>query len=519
MIAERISLVTVGESVGGSWDGADVLAVAVARPGDGDGPRPDAAALLAGERYGFDPAAVVAAEKVTGRAGEVVRVPVQAPGGLPRRVLLVGVGAGTPGDLRRAGAGLARAVRGRDLVLVSLADGAGADAVRALVEGVQLAGYTLPAVGTKSRDDSLAARRVVLLGRVPADAVEAGLVHAEATVTARDLAATPSDTKNPAWTAGRAAEAAERAGLRVQVWDEADLARDGFGGLLAVGRGSATPPRLVRLDYRPEAPAGAVGRRAGTAGPAGAAGPVGPVVLVGKGITFDTGGLSVKPRESMVPMKTDMTGAAVVLATLAACARAGVRRPVTGLLALAENALGGASYRPGDVVRMYGGRTVEVSNTDAEGRMVLGDALAYADAVLDPDVVVDVATLTGAATLGLGRRHAALFTDDDRLAGALAEAGSASGENVWRMPLVAEYRPVLDSPVADLRHVAGPGVGAGAVVAALFLREFTGGRRWAHLDIAGTARADKDEHEVTRGPTGFGARLLLHWLQSLTPSS
>ena len=502
MIAERISLVTVGESIGVSWGGADVLAVAVSRPAGGDGPRPDAAALLAGERYGFDPAAVVSAEKVTGRVGEVVRVPVQAPGDLPRRVLLVGVGAGTPGDLRRAGAALARAVRGRDRVLASLADGAGPDAVRALVEGVQLAGYTLPAVGTKSRDDSLAARRVVLLGRVPAGAVEAGLVHAEATVTARDLAATPSDTKNPAWTAGRAAEVAERAGLQLQVWDEADLARDGFGGLLAVGRGSATPPRLVRLDYlpaghRPE------GRRSG------------PVVLVGKGITFDTGGLSVKPRESMVPMKTDMTGAAVVLATLASCARAGVRRPVTGLLALAENALGGASYRPGDVVRMYGGRTVEVSNTDAEGRMVLGDALAYADAVLDPDVVVDVATLTGAATLGLGRRHAALFTDDDRLAGALTEAGTASGENVWRMPLVAEYRPVLDSPVADLRHVAGPGVGAGAVVAALFLREFTGGRRWAHLDIAGTARADKDEHEVTRGPTGFGARLLLRWLQSL----
>jgi len=267
-----------------------------------------------------------------------------------------------------------------------------------------------------------------------------------------------------------------------------------------VGGGSATPPRLVRLDYDPPA-----GRRGG-----------GRVVLVGKGITYDTGGLSIKPREAMVPMKTDMAGAAAVLATLVACADAGVRRPVTGLLAIAENAVGASAYRPSDVVRHYGGRTVEVTNTDAEGRMVLADALAYADAELDPDVLVDLATLTGAATLGLGRRHAALFTEDDRLATALAAAGTAAGELVWRLPLVPEYRRVLDSSVADLRHVtADPKVGAGAVVAALFLREFAGRRRWAHLDIAGTARSDKDEHEITRGPTGYGTRLLLRWLEAL----
>jgi len=215
-------------------------------------------------------------------------------------------------------------------------------------------------------------------------------------------------------------------------------------------------------------------------------------------------------------MKTDMSGAAAVLATLAACRALGVRRRVVGLLALAENAVSGSSYRPADVVRHYGGRTVEVANTDAEGRMVLADALAYADDVLDPDVLVDVATLTGAATLGLGRRHAALYATDDRLAAGLAAAADASGERVWRMPLVEDYLPALHSDVADLRHVPSDGkIGGGSITAALFLRAFTGGRRWAHLDIAGPARADSAEHEVGKGATGYGARMLLRWLESL----
>ena len=213
-------------------------------------------------------------------------------------------------------------------------------------------------------------------------------------------------------------------------------------------------------------------------------------------------------------MKTDMSGAAAVLAALVACPGAGVRRRVVGLLPLAENTLGAASYRPGDVVRQYGGRTTEVVNTDAEGRVVMADAIAFADAHLDPAVIVDVATLTGAAYLGLGRRHAALFTPDDDLAAALLVAGADAGERAWRMPLVEDYRPALDSPLGDIRQaVTEPGFGAGAVTAALFLREFAGGRRWAHLDIAGPARSDKEEQEVPKGATGFGARLLLRWLE------
>jgi leucyl aminopeptidase len=497
--------VVAGTLTGFSWlDGdavaaADLLAVAVGAGPGSVGAVGTPAAESAATRYGLDLAAAIGAERVRGRAGEVVRLSVRAPDGLPARLLLVGTGDAGPGDLRRAAAGLARSARGHTRLATTLGDGGGSDGAQAVVEGLVLGGYAAPASGTKARGDALPVGRVSLIGDHDAGRVARGLLHAGATVRVRDLAETPSNLKNPAWIAAQAADVAAQVGLDVQVWDEQRLAREGFGGVLAVGRGSASPPRFVRLEH---APRGARRDR--------------PVVLVGKGITFDTGGLSIKPREAMVPMKTDMSGAAVVLATLAACRRLGVHRRVIGLLPLAENAVGGSSYRPGDVVRTAGGRTVEIANTDAEGRMVLADALAYADAVLDPEAVVDIATLTGAASVGLGRRHAALYATDERLAAGLERAARRSGERVWRMPLVEDYRPAIDSTVADLRQIPSDrAVGGGSITAALFLREFTGGRRWAHLDVAGPARADKDEHEVTRGATGFGARLLLTWLESL----
>lgn len=240
------------------------------------------------------------------------------------------------------------------------------------------------------------------------------------------------------------------------------------------------------------------------------------VVLVGKGITYDTGGLSIKPREAMVPMKTDMAGAAVVLAAVLGAAELAIPHRVTALLPLAENAVGASAYRPGDVVTVRGGATVEIANTDAEGRVVLADALSWAASDLEPDVLVDVATLTGAASLGLGRGHAALFSADDALVAELGAAAESTGERVWRMPLVEEYRGALDSEVADLRHVPSDSrVSGGAITAALFLREFTGGRRWAHLDVAGPARSQRQSGEVPKGATGFGARLLLRWLEAL----
>ncbi len=480
----------------------DILATAV-----GADRTVSAASRRVAAAYGVDIERVVS-EEVAGRPGDVVRVPVVPPSTgpvLPWRWVLVGVGAATPQDLRRAGAALAGAARGRTALAVDLrlrTGRAAAAGTRALVEGLLLAGHSPPTAHTRDRSGRAGVSRIELLGPADPEALALGALHARTGSLSRDLAFTPASVKSPAWLAEQARQVAERSGLDIEIWDGDRLGAEGFGGLLAVGSGSRTPPRLVRLSHRPT-------RRRGRAAPP-------PVVLVGKGITFDTGGLSLKPREAMVPMKTDMSGAGAVLAVLAACRDADVGVPVTALLPLAENMIGAGSYRPGDVVRHYGGRTVEVTNTDAEGRLVLADALAFADARLEPSVLVDVATLTGAATAGLGKRHAALYSADDALARDLIDAGRASGERLWRMPLVEDYRPWLHSDVADLRQMSRhPAAGAGSVLAALFLREFAGSRRWAHLDIAGPARSERAQHETPKGPTGFGARMLLRWLEGL----
>jgi len=471
--------------------GADVLAL----PVGGTGTREALAA------YGLDADQVLEQTGAGTAAGKVVAVPVPEVAGLPERVLLVGTGDGGTTDLRRAGAALARATRGRQRLATTAVASALPEAAAALAEGLVLAGYRPPRTGVEKGPEPVVAELVLLglRGRAVEFALERAAVAAEATWRVRDLANTPSSTKSPQWVADQALAAArEIGGLEVEVLDERRLEAEGFGGLVAVGGGSPTPPRLVRVTWTP-----------GTRRPR-------HVVLVGKGITYDTGGLSIKPREAMVPMKTDMAGAAVALATVLGAARRQVRHRVTALLPLAENAVSGSAYRPGDVVRIWGGTTVEVANTDAEGRMVLADAMAWADATLAPDVLVDVATLTGAASLGLGRRHGALYTADENLAAGLEAAAADTGERVWRMPLVEDYRPVLDSEIADLRHVpADRKVGGGSITAALFLREFAGRRRWVHLDIAGPARADKDEHEVTKGASGYGARLLLRWLEEM----
>ncbi|WP_278256500.1 M17 family metallopeptidase [Nocardioides convexus] len=238
------------------------------------------------------------------------------------------------------------------------------------------------------------------------------------------------------------------------------------------------------------------------------------VVLVGKGITFDTGGLSIKPSASMASMKRDMTGGAVVLATMAALADVDCPVRVVGLVAAAENAISGTALRPGDVITHWGGRTTEVGNTDAEGRLVLGDALAYAVEKLDPAVVVDIATLTGAVKVALGQQVGGLFATDDALAGALAGAGERAGEPLWRFPLYAGYEDRLASKVADASNDPG---GAGAITAALFLQHFVGDVPWAHLDVASVGDTEKEWHEWTVGPSGFGSRLLLTWLGSPDP--
>jgi leucyl aminopeptidase len=467
---------------------------------------PEAGALADLDSVLPAPAAeVIARLDLSGRAGEIAET-IARVGPHTLRLAFVGIGDSSPAALRRAGAELGRRLAdGKSATVATIPGGASGDALQPLAEGIMLGSYRFSLKSTGTQATGTRATGTQTTGRagtarllvhesddhsVPVARAEA---IAGAVALARDLANTPSATKSPRWLADEAVRVAGESGLTARIWPEAELQAHGFGGILAVGSGSARPPRLIELSYEPQ------GART-------------HVVLVGKGITFDSGGLSLKPNDAMKLMKTDMAGGAAVIAAMSALARLGVSHRVTGLVAAAENLPSGSAYRPGDVITQFGGRTVEVLNTDAEGRLVLADALAYADAVLEPDQVVDLATLTGAARIALGTTHAALYCTSDEMAAGLIAAGRASGDRVWRMPLADEYADALDSPVADLAHVARDNAPAGSILAALFLREFTGGRAWAHLDIAGAARSTADDGEVAKGATGFGTRLLLSWL-------
>jgi leucyl aminopeptidase len=438
---------------------------------------------------------------VKGRPGEIVAVPLPAGPTGPAELLVVGIGEGSAAELRKAGAAIARRAKGRATLAAALPEGTADAGLQAHIEGLLLASYTFSRRSEPPSSGPVSGIALHVGGDFGRQAADRALVVAKAVWLARDLANTPSNEKDPAWLADRAREVAVATGLACRIWDETELRGEGFNGLLAVGSGSSRPPRLISLGYRPGEENGASAESS-------------HVVLVGKGITFDSGGLSIKPREAMIPMKADMAGGAAVIAVLGALRELGVRHRVTGLVAAAENMPSGSAYRPSDVITQYGGTTVEVVNTDAEGRLVLADALAYADRNLDPDVVIDLATLTGAASLGLSRRVGALYATDNELAVGLVAAGEAAGEPLWRMPLVEDYRSALDSDIADIRHVVQDAkVGGGSITAALFLREFVGGRRWAHLDIAGPGKVESEEHEITKGGTGFGVRALLRWLQ------
>ena len=438
-------------------------------------------------------------EKAKGKAGELATLPANEPGVL-ERTLLLGLGESSPADLRKAGAALARRACDCATLAIDLRGAALSGAgLRALVEGLVLAAYSF---SRKAEPTPRALTTITLV--VPDRAalqpeLDAALIVVRATAAARDLVNTPPLEKTPDWLAIAAGDLLQA--LDVTVMDEKVLARKGFGGILGVGQGSTRPPRLIEATYD--------------------GGGSQHVVLIGKGITFDSGGLSLKNNEGMLWMKADMAGAACVLATLRAVADLQLPIKVTVLAAVAENLPSGTAQRPGDVLTQYGGQTVEVLNTDAEGRLVLADALAYADAELKPDVMVDVATLTGAMLIALGKRHAGLFASDDALAAQLEAASAVSGEPLWRMPIVEDYRVALDSPVADLRNIGQPKLKlqGGSITAALFLREFTGGRPWAHLDIAGPSFAGGDEDEKTKGGTGYGVRLLTAWLQELSAAA
>jgi leucyl aminopeptidase len=374
----------------------------------------------------------------------------------------------------------------------------------AMAEGATLAAYRFSTYRTGDNHGRLDRVILAVSEGVPSDAVSEGAGRgsdlAASVSFARDLVNEPPSSLTPSKLAQIVSDRlGERAGVTVEVWDEDRIVAEHLGGLLGVARGSDEPPRLVRAEYTPADPLEVGGR-------------VPHVVLVGKGITFDSGGLSLKSAGGMETMKTDMGGAAAVLAALDAVATLGIRLKVTVLTPMTENMPGGRAIKPGDVLTARNGKTIEVLNTDAEGRLVLADALSLA-AELEPDAIIDLATLTGAAVVALGTGIAAILGNDEVLQGELQSASKRAGESLWPLPLPDEYRSHIDSEVADMKNIGRAGQ-AGSISAALLLREFVGDVPWAHLDIAGPARSDEDSRYLSKGGTGFGVRTLVALLSS-----
>jgi leucyl aminopeptidase len=429
-----------------------------------------------------------------------------APGLDVGGVLLVGLGRVDEADaerLRRAAAVAARAGRRARRLATTLAEvHPTAASVQAVAEGFLLGAHSEERYRSVPASDASRLDEVVILtpsSRLSQarDAIGRAEVYSRATIGARRLVDLPPSAKRPAQLAAAIAELVGDE-VEVEVRDETALAAEGFGGILAVGAGSSHPPRLVTLRYRPTEP-------------------LGHVVLVGKGITFDSGGLSLKSPAGMMDMKADMAGAAAIAGACAVLAELGVRVEVTALLPLAENLPSGTAQRPDDVLTAFGGTTVEVADTDAEGRLVLADALALA-AVDEPDAIVDLATLTGSVIAGLGRYAAGAMGNDPELLAAVQAAAELAGETVWPLPLWPELDRFLASDVADIRNIADRphrDPGGDTIAAGLFLQRFVGDVPWLHLDIAGPAFLPRELSTDYRGPgaTGFGVRTLLTWLE------
>jgi leucyl aminopeptidase len=439
--------------------------------------------------------ATLAGSGFEGKVGQTIVV--------PRRTgpTLVAVGVGdvdavTPVVLRDAAAALARAAAKHGSLATALAevgDGIAPDvAAQAVVEGIVLASYRYGAL--KREAPAAGLREITLIATTPRTAAtergaERGRITANAAQLARDLANSPPGHL----TATRMAEVAAGVGagskLKVEIFDRDRLLELGAGGILGVNAGSTEPPRMIKLSYRPSRPTG-------------------HLALVGKGVMYDSGGISLKPTDAMhAAMKMDMSGAAAVLASMSALAALRCRTAVTGYLMCTDNMPSGSAMKLGDVLTMHGGTTVEIHNTDAEGRLVLADGLVLATEE-QPDAVVDIATLTGACMSALGTSMAGVFGTSEPLVEQVEAAAGATDEPVWHLPLAKDrYRKLLDSDVADLKNVGGPY--GGAIVAAIFLSEFVGEVPWAHLDIAGPMKVDSDESWRAKGATGFGTRLLI----------
>lgn len=426
----------------------------------------------------------LAAREFTGNAGQQVAVP---GGDLPyREVLFVGLGDDVDAEsLRRAAGSAARFAGPYRRVATTLHQVDVDGSIEAVTLGYLLGAYRFDTY--RSEPKRRTNEHLVLLETPQGseDRIDRAAAIARGVCLTRDLVNQPAVDKPPIVLAERARSLGPA--ISVEVVDEESAAERGYGGLIAVGAGAENPPRMVILRYEPDG-AGAL------------------LALVGKGIVFDSGGLSIKPAKSMEDMKTDMAGAATVYGAMQAIAELEIPVRVLGVAPLTENMTGGGAQRPGDVFTAYNGTTVEVLNTDAEGRLVLADGLGIA-AEAEPDLIIDVATLTGAAKVALGPAVGAIFGNDDEAIRRVEAAARFSGERMWTLPLERSYRPLLDSPVADLKNI-GNRFG-GSITASLFLAEFVDGRPWVHLDIAGPARADTAEHYITKGGTGFAVRTLV----------
>ena len=474
-----------------------------------DGPRPTGAADAGGPLLPSEiDAAWCKRHAFSGKVGQTVTFRSTGDGSDPE-ILLVGVGdaAGLSGDgglesLRRASAAFVRAVGQADSAALLL-PGAGGQPVdlsaAAVAEGAILAAYRYTDFRTGDAPGQLAQLVVVAGPGTDTDLLASGAARgarlAESVNLARDLVNEPPSSLTPEKFAEtftrRFADVDE---LTIEVWGKERIEAEHLGGLLGVARGSVQEPRFVRVDYRPEDPLVIDGRTPHLA-------------LVGKGITFDSGGLSLKTATGMETMKTDMGGAAAVLCAVEAAAALGSRIRITAFAPLTENMPGGSAIKPGDVLTARNGKTIEVLNTDAEGRLVLADGLSLA-AEEAPDAIVDLATLTGAAVVALGKEIAGLLGNDDALLAQVRSAGDRAGEALWPLPMPDDYRAHIDSEVADMKNIGRPGQ-AGSIAAALLLREFVGSVPWAHLDIAGPGRSDDNSRYFAKGGTGFGVRTLV----------
>ncbi len=402
--------------------------------------------------------------------------------------------------VRKAGAKLVQAVRKlgfREAVTETfLSEKFGKkDASYALAEGALLGGYTWSKYKSAGSPGKRAERLRLWLARSARQSVDRAETIAEAVNYARDLVNEPPNVLTPAELAMRVQAMAQEVGLDVEIWDEAQIKQAGMGAFYGVAQGSANPPRFIQLTYKPQNPASKV------------------LALVGKGLTFDTGGYSLKPSEGQITMKCDMAGAAAVLGAMRAIARLKPELEVRAYVAAAENMISGSAYRVSDLLRSLSGRTIEVLNTDAEGRLTLADAITFAD-WQGADAIVELSTLTGACVVALGEKIAGLFANNPRLGREVQEAAERAGEKVWPMPMEEEYLEALKSSTADLKNTHGRSRSAGAIHAALFLGEFTE-KPLVHLDIAGPAYTEKDHDLGPAGGTGFGVRTLIELAQAL----